>query len=251
MNWSRCWIGLGGNQGNVSTTFDRALEMLDREETVEIVRESRRFGTVPIGDFSFDTPQYLNSAAEVRIACSLPDFLTTLQRIERDLGRVRAEYWGSRKLDLDLLLHESATCTSAKLMVPHPHLWYRRFVLDPLVELAAERIHPEREATISELRDRLLVRPLTCGIYGGDAIARESIANILSEEFAQVEISPRSVAEPLSEEALSLWLGPAPREPETPTQFEALPRIGRFDVRTIPMDAKRAIRQILRAALGE
>lgn len=251
MNWSLCWIGLGGNQGDVSTNFDRALEMLDREEEVEIIRESRRFGTIPIGSSSVDTSQYLNSAAEVRIACSLPDFLTTLQRVERDLGRVRTEYWGSRNLDLDLLLHESATCTSAKLMVPHPHLWYRRFVLDPLVELAAERIHPEREATIGELRDRLLVRPLTSGIYGGDAIARESIANTLSEEFAQVELSPRSGTGPLSGETLSLWLGPDLWVPGTSTQFETLPRISRFDVRTIPMDAEQAIRQILRAALGE
>ncbi|MCA9096352.1 MAG: hypothetical protein KDA68_22890, partial [Planctomycetaceae bacterium] len=148
-------------------------------------------------------------------------------------------------------LHESATCDSAELMVPHPHLWYRRFVLDPLVELAAERIHPVREATIGELRDRLLVRPLTCGVYGGDAIARESIAKALSDEFAQVRISTRSETEPLSEEVLSLWLGSDPRDPETPTQFEALPRISRFDLRTIPMDAERAIRQILRAALGE
>jgi len=251
VNWSLCWIGLGGNQGDVSTTFDCALNMLDLVEKVEIIRESRRLGTVPIGGSSVDVPQYLNSAAEVRIACSLPDFLTTLQRIERNLGRVRTEYWGSRKLDLDLLLHESATCSTTELMVPHPHMWYRRFVLDPLVELAAERIHPEREVTIGELRDRLLVRPLTCGIHGGDAVARETIANTLSEEFAQVNISPRSGAEPLSVEALSLWLGPAPREPETPTQFEALPSISRFDVRTIPMDAERAIRQILRAALGE
>lgn len=214
-------------------------------------------------------PQYLNSAAEVRVACSLPDFLVILQRVENLLGRIRTEYWGDRTLDLDLLLHESETCCTRELTVPHPQMWYRRFVLDPLSELAPEVRHPERNATIAELRGRLLARPLTCAIYGGAEESRNRVVEKLSREFNSVDLKEGRLGTPggvreSGGETLSVWLGPEPGDQPSETngdapgggygssgeEFDRLPRISRFDVRAIGLPPVEAIRQMIRAALG-
>lgn len=249
MEWSRCWIGLGGNLGDVSATFDQALNLLDQESLVDFLRESSRFGTAPIGGSAGDAPRYLNSVAELSIACSLPELLQILQRVEKLAGRERTAYWGARRLDLDLLLHESETSSSPELTVPHPHLWYRRFVLDPLVELAPDVIHPDRHASIAQLRDRLLLRPLTCGIYGGEEATRETITRNLTREFVNVEIQAREIVPTGVAETFSLWLGPETGNRRKSVDFIDLPQLSRFDLGQIPLPAEDAIRQMLRAAL--
>ena len=168
-------------------------------------------------------------------------------------GRLGRKWFGGPLADiLDLLLHEREEIRTAELTVPHPHLWYRRFALDPLAELAGEVVHPERGITIAALRERLLDRPMRCGIYGGESERREEIVRVLCLEFPGVEMRAwgRGASGPDSE-ALSLWLGPRTDLEKETGEFEELPRVSRFDVRTIPLFATDAIRQMLVAACGE
>lgn len=243
---------MGGNLGEVPRTFDRVIESLGKADAIRGLRESRRFSTKPVGGNGGNSAAYLNSAVEMKISCSLPELLRILQRIEGKLGRRREAYWGSRTIDLDLLLHEREEIRTAELTVPHPHLWYRRFALDPLAELAGEVVHPERGITIAALRERLLDRPMRCGIYGGESERREEIVRVLCGEFPGVEMRAwgRGASGPASE-ALSLWLGPRTDLEKDTGEFEELPRVSRFDVRTIPLFATDAIRQMLVAACGE
>ena len=74
--------------------------------------------------------------------------------------------WGARTLDLDLLLYDQLILAEDELLIPHPACWYRRFVLDPLVEIAPEVIHPVKQISIRALQQRLLQRPFVFSIAG-------------------------------------------------------------------------------------
>lgn len=153
----RSWIALGGNLGDVADSMRQALQACDARGLI-VVRSSRLFDTTPVGSASSD--RYLNAAAELDAVEPAEALLDHLQAIERLAGRTRTERWGPRTLDLDLLFYGDSSLRTPRLTVPHPALWYRRFVLDPLADIAPDLRHPEFDATIGELRSRLLQRPL-------------------------------------------------------------------------------------------
>jgi hypothetical protein len=94
--------------------------------------------------------------------------LARLLAVETELGRVRTTRWGPRTVDLDLLMFGNVVLDDGPaLRVPHPACWYRRFVLDPLVEIAPDVVHPEKHLTIRDLRQRLLLRPLPVAVIAG------------------------------------------------------------------------------------
>lgn len=180
---SACWIALGGNLGSVEQTFEQALAQLDQTPGLSLVCRSQNYTTAPVGTNSGD--QFLNAAAEFETSRSPLELLGILQSVETQLGRIRTLRWGPRTLDLDLLLYDQEVLTSPTLTVPHPHLWYRRFVLDPLVEIAPDLQHPQHRLSISELQHQLLVRPLPCILSGGDGTEREALQAELAAEFPQ------------------------------------------------------------------
>lgn len=94
---------------------------------------------------------YLNAAARVDTTLPVQDFFDLLRRIESDLGRTRAQHWGPRTIDLDLLLFDDLVLHNPELTVPHPRLHERRFVLEPLAEIAPEVIHPLFQSSIVAL----------------------------------------------------------------------------------------------------
>jgi len=249
MNTSRCWIGMGGNLGDVDARFDEALRRLKGEPGIQVNRESRRFETAPIGGKSKEHLRYLNSVVEVTYAHSLLSLLDVLQGIELELGRERSEYWGSRTIDLDLLLHEQQQWEDSRLLVPHPHMWYRRFVLDPLVELAGEIRHPARGLCIKELRSRLLVRPFPCRLFGGETQQRCEIIQRLRETFgeAAIQACEGDLTSPMNgDSGLCLWLG----NKEGTADLESLPAVNRLDLGIIRLPASDAAEQVLQAALN-
>ncbi len=180
---SACWIALGGNLGSVAETFQRALTQLDQTPGLSLVQRSHEYTTAPVGTNSGE--QFLNAAAEFETSRSPMELLGILQSVETQLGRQRTLRWGPRTLDLDLLLYEQQVLNSATLTIPHPHLWYRRFVLNPLHEIAPDLVHPQHQLTISTLRQRLLVRPLPCLLCGGDATERQSLQAEMATAFPQ------------------------------------------------------------------
>jgi 7,8-dihydro-6-hydroxymethylpterin-pyrophosphokinase len=123
---------------------------------------------------------YLNAAAIIETENSPQAMLAQLQHIEMQLGRERRERWGERTLDLDLLLHDQCVLHSPSLVVPHPRLPFRRFVLTPAAEIAGDLTHPTTGFSIRELLSRLADRPIHVSVvaFGASKIARDAAGQV-------------------------------------------------------------------------
>jgi 2-amino-4-hydroxy-6-hydroxymethyldihydropteridine diphosphokinase len=131
----RAFVGLGSNLGDRLDLLRRAVDLLGRIPGVAVVRSSRVYETQPIGP---PQPPYLNAVVEVTTTLSARDLLDACLAVERRLGRVRSERWGPRTIDLDLLTLADERIHRPGLVVPHPRMHERAFVLAPLLELEAD-----------------------------------------------------------------------------------------------------------------
>jgi 2-amino-4-hydroxy-6-hydroxymethyldihydropteridine diphosphokinase len=147
---SRAMIGLGSNLGDRAALLDGALAALAATSGVRIVGVSSFCETEPVGGPPGQGP-YLNAAAALETTLEPIDLLRALQAIEARFGRVRTVRWGERTLDLDLLLFDDRIIDSPELTVPHPRLAERRFVLEPLAEIAPDAVEPVTGRTVSGL----------------------------------------------------------------------------------------------------
>ncbi len=147
------YIALGSNLGDRRAMLDGALARLRLQPGVEVICVSSYHETEPVGPAG--QGKYLNAAAELRTTLDAKQILGMLQAIEKQLGRVRAERFGPRTLDLDLLLYGTEIVQSDELTVPHPRMYERAFVLEPLVEIAPLAVHPVLQSTVKDLLDRL------------------------------------------------------------------------------------------------
>ncbi len=145
---ARAYIGLGANLGDRRATLERAVALLDGHPGLCVVVRSELRETEPWG--LVDQPPFLNGV--VALDTSLPPraLLDVLLAVEQQLGRVRGERWGPRTIDLDLLLYGSESVDEPGLVVPHPRLHERAFVLEPLAELDPRLVVP-RQGTVTEL----------------------------------------------------------------------------------------------------
>ena len=142
------YVGIGANLGPREETLRRAVELLGRADGVEVVGVSELRETDPVG--VVDQPPFLNGAVSVETTLSPRVLLDLLLDVERSLGRVRAERWGPRVVDLDLLVYGIEVLDEPGLHVPHPRLHERRFALEPLAEMGPELEIPGR-GTVSAL----------------------------------------------------------------------------------------------------
>ena len=140
----RAHVALGSNLGDRRATLERAVELLDSHPGVQVVASSTLRETEPWGPV--EQPPFLNGVVAVDTRLDPRALLDVLLGIEETLGRVRAERWGPRTIDLDLLLYGDAVVDEPDLVVPHPRLHERRFVLEPLAELEPEAVVPGRGA---------------------------------------------------------------------------------------------------------
>jgi 2-amino-4-hydroxy-6-hydroxymethyldihydropteridine diphosphokinase len=148
----RCFVALGSNLGDREAALRGALARLAATPGVAVVAVSRLFETEPVGP---PQPAYLNAAAALDTVLSARALLGTLLAIEREAGRTRSGRPNEpRALDLDLLLFGGESIDEPGLVVPHPRLAERAFVLEPLAEIAGELRHPRLEASIAELAAR-------------------------------------------------------------------------------------------------
>lgn len=128
-------IGLGSNLGDREASIRRALELLDGPQ-IAVERVSTLRETDPVG--YEHQPRFLNGAAALRTELSPPELLERLQAVELELGRDRSgPRYGPRTIDLDLLLYGDEVVEEDDLVIPHPRLAERAFVLEPLAELDA------------------------------------------------------------------------------------------------------------------
>ena len=148
---TRAYVGLGANLGDRERMLRAAVDALAAEEGIEVVSVSTLRETEPVGVGG--QPRFLNGAAELETTLTARELLDRLLALEQRFGRVRipGEH-GPRTLDLDLLLYGGEVIDEPGLTVPHPRLHERRFVLEPLAELAPGLVVPGRGDMESLLR---------------------------------------------------------------------------------------------------
>ena len=149
------YIALGANLGDRRVTMAEALRLLPPEASVKAVSPLYESEPQPPAP----PPSYYNAAA--RITTSLPphDLLRHLKDIERRLGRTDTTHWAPRPIDLDIVLYDGLLLDDADLVIPHPRLHERAFVLQPLLDLDPALVHPRLGVTLASLlQDGGLVR---------------------------------------------------------------------------------------------
>jgi len=142
------YLSLGSNVGDRDKLLARTLERLASDD-IRIVRVSSVYETEP-RDVP-DQPWFLNQVVEVETSLFPKQLLARLQKIEIGMGRVRMEARGPRTVDIDILFYGNAIVSTPGLEIPHPRLSDRRFVLEPLAELAPEFRHPRTRQTVREM----------------------------------------------------------------------------------------------------
>jgi 2-amino-4-hydroxy-6-hydroxymethyldihydropteridine diphosphokinase len=153
LNGIICYIGIGSNLGNALKNCRHAVESLSLTTGVEITRFSPFYKTEPVGIENQNL--FINAVVEIKTALSARNLFQALQNIEKGMGRKRELKGGPRVIDLDLLFYGQAVIQDADLIVPHPEIQKRRFVLEPLCEIASYFIHPAFGVSIRGLKDRL------------------------------------------------------------------------------------------------
>jgi 2-amino-4-hydroxy-6-hydroxymethyldihydropteridine diphosphokinase len=136
------FVGIGSNLGDREDHLRRALDLLAAEEGIEVVAVSTLRETEPVGPV--EQGRFLNGAVQVSTELAPRELLGRLLDVEQRLGRVRAERFGPRTIDLDLLLYGDEIVDEPGLTLPHPRLHERRFALEPLAELAPDLAVPGR-----------------------------------------------------------------------------------------------------------
>jgi 2-amino-4-hydroxy-6-hydroxymethyldihydropteridine diphosphokinase len=145
------YLSLGSNLGDRAQNLNDALHRL--ESLGHVIAVSSFYETEPVDLTS--QPWFLNCAVKLDTEKMPKQLLSSILEIERAMGRRRQQWKGPRTIDVDILLFGSAIVDTAGLTIPHPALHQRRFVLEPLAEIAPETRHPVLKRTVRELRDAL------------------------------------------------------------------------------------------------
>jgi 2-amino-4-hydroxy-6-hydroxymethyldihydropteridine diphosphokinase len=149
---SLVYLSLGSNVGDREAQLQGAVTRLAAIGRVTAV--SSFYETEPV-EFT-EQPWFLNCAVALDTSQTPQQLMTSILRIEQEMGRRRVQNKGPRAIDIDILLFDDAVVDSPEVTIPHPALHQRRFVLEPLAEIAPELRHPVLHKTIRELRDALL-----------------------------------------------------------------------------------------------
>ncbi len=139
---------LGANLGNPLTTLQRANEILEEKVGV-ILQKSKIYRTAAWG--KTDQPDFLNQVIKLKTSLQPHKLMQSILGIELELGRVREEKYGPRIIDIDILFYDDLILDEPHLTIPHPRISERRFVLEPLNEIAPTLIHPVFNQTIHQL----------------------------------------------------------------------------------------------------
>jgi 2-amino-4-hydroxy-6-hydroxymethyldihydropteridine diphosphokinase len=133
-----CIIALGSNLGDKAGNIDKAVELLTTAGDVHLLARSRNFATEPWG--KLDQDWFVNACVAVATKLSPRELLVRCKDIERRMGRVATEKWGPRIIDLDLLIYREHEMRETDLVLPHPHMAERAFVLAPLMDIAPDLV---------------------------------------------------------------------------------------------------------------
>ena len=146
------YLALGSNIGDREANLRTAVNLLESDE-IRILRRSSLYETAP--QEMLDQPWFLNAAVEIETSLFPLQLLARVRGIERQMGRRRVTPKGPRNIDIDILFYGRTVMATAELEVPHPRIAQRRFVLEPLAEIAPEFRHPVNGKTAIEMLDAL------------------------------------------------------------------------------------------------
>ncbi len=131
------YVALGANLGDAQAMVRKSMTDIEAIAGVQLLRCSSLYRSAPVDSSG---PDYVNAVVAIRTACTAPELMAGLQRLEQMALRERAYPNAPRTLDLDLLLFGAARIDSATLQVPHPRMWQRAFVLLPLAQIAPQLV---------------------------------------------------------------------------------------------------------------
>ena len=149
------YVALGSNLGDREANIKKALALLIETPHLNIRRISSFIENPAVGGPD-DSPDFLNAAVELTTTLSPHALMKRLLEIEREMGRTRDKKWEPRPIDLDLLLFGDQIISDDTLIVPHPLMHERRFVLEPLVEIAPRANHPVLQVSAQTMLENLL-----------------------------------------------------------------------------------------------
>jgi 2-amino-4-hydroxy-6-hydroxymethyldihydropteridine diphosphokinase len=183
-------LGLGSNVGDRKANLGFAIASLADTREISLRAVSGYRETPPVGGPA-GQGAFLNAAAAVETTLSPERLLDRLQAIENATGRIRGVRWGSRSLDLDLLLFGDTVIATPRLQVPHPRMKLRRFVLAPLAEIASAVAIPNTPGRVSDFLANLDRRPSYVAIsIGTKSRAREALFASVVESLGAAVVSP-------------------------------------------------------------
>lgn len=143
------YLGLGSNVGNRLEYLAAAIRSIPDIALTVVDEVSNVYETEPVG--TVQQKEFLNIAVSVRTDLDADQFYEKIKWLERQIGRTESTRWGPREIDIDILLYDAAIISSETLEIPHVELEKRRFVLEPLSEIAPNVMHPTAQKTIEEI----------------------------------------------------------------------------------------------------
>ena len=147
------YIGFGSNIGDRLAHIQNALDTLSKTEGIALKQISSIYKTEPVGYKA--QAQFLNGVAAIQTSLFPLSLLRTLKDIETAVGRKHRIRWGPREIDLDILIYGDLCVQTKRLVIPHPEMHLRGFVLTPFAEIAPNLVHPVFQETIQTLLNRL------------------------------------------------------------------------------------------------
>lgn len=138
--WHRVYVGIGSNMGDKLKYLENAVTSIKEDVSCKILRISDIILTEPYGPVEQD--DFMNGCIMMDTLYTPSELLRFLQKLENDANRVREEHWGPRTLDLDILLYDDLVTEDEELIIPHPEMHKRAFVLEPLKQIAPNVVHP-------------------------------------------------------------------------------------------------------------
>lgn len=151
--WHKAYLSIGSNMGDREAYLRQAVDSLSQEKRIRKLRTSSFITTKPYGGVKQE--DFLNGAVELETLYTPEELLHVMQRIEQAAGRERKVHWGPRTLDLDLIFYDKLVLEMEELVLPHPDMENRTFVLKPLCELNRNFRHPVLQKTMGQLLEGL------------------------------------------------------------------------------------------------
>ncbi len=147
------YLGIGSNLGNREKYIASAIKHLSQDPEIEVLQKSKLLKTEPYGNIY--QPSFLNCVIKIETTSSPKQLLKCCMKIENELGRIRKEKWGPRNIDIDILFYNDRILNKPDLIIPHPDLHNREFLLKSLNEIAPDLIHPVLKKKIRKLLQEL------------------------------------------------------------------------------------------------